>query len=112
MAQKASGLVTSEVDASQQMMSKSQFSKQIDFYLKSVNRLGKDKLICKYFKDGVTLGIILDNSGEVLKYLNFPIGTSVNGLYETDTTATTTRFVTRSYTLPEVVYETSISSIS
>ena len=31
MAQKASGLVTSEVDASQQMMSKSQFSKQIDF---------------------------------------------------------------------------------
>ena len=31
MAQKASGLVTSEVDASQQMMSKAQFSKQIDF---------------------------------------------------------------------------------
>jgi hypothetical protein len=30
MAQKASGLVTSEVDASQQMMSKAQFSKQID----------------------------------------------------------------------------------
>merc|ERR1712051_1092736 len=31
MAQKASGLVTSEVDASQQMMSKTQFSKQADF---------------------------------------------------------------------------------
>merc|ERR1712008_47288 len=31
MAQKASGLVTSEVDASQQMMSKAQFSKQVDF---------------------------------------------------------------------------------
>ena len=89
----------------------SELVNEIEFYLKSVNRLGKDKLICKYFKEGVTLGIILDNSGEVLKYLNFPIGTSVNGLYENDTTATTTRFVTSSYILPEVVYELDLNTL-
>jgi prolyl oligopeptidase len=84
---------------------------EIEFYLISVDRLGKDKLVCNYFKDGVSLGVILTNSGEILKYLNFPVGTSLNGLYEYDTTASTTLFSTSSFIVPKVTYELDLNTL-
>lgn len=90
----------------------SEFVPEYDVVLRSVNRLGKDKIACVYRNEGNYLGLIFDLSGKLLKKIDFPEGKKVNYLYESDEKAEYTEFSVSSFFHPQLWYQISLKDLS
>ncbi len=85
---------------------------EYDVPLLTVNRLGKNYIACTYKNDGQYFVLIHDLKGELLKKIDFPIGKTVNGFYEYDTSAEYTDFCVSSFYHPDIWYQLSFKDFS
>jgi prolyl oligopeptidase len=85
---------------------------EYDVILKSVNRLGKDKIACIYRNENKYLALIFDLKGNLLKKIDFPEGKKVNYLSENDEKVEYTDFSVSSFYHPNLWYQLSLKDLT
>ncbi len=90
----------------------SEFIPEYDVILKSINRLGKDKIACVYRTEGQYLALIFNMSGELLKKIDFPEGKKVNYFFENSPDAEYTDFCLSSFYHPDLWYQLSLNDLT
>ncbi|MBN4085381.1 S9 family peptidase [Flavobacteriaceae bacterium AH-315-B10] len=85
---------------------------EYDVVLRSVNRLGKDKIACTYRNENKYLALIFDLEGNLLKRIDFPEGKKVNYLYENDEKVEYTEFSVSSFYHPDLWYQLSLKDLT
>jgi len=85
---------------------------EYDVILRSVNRLGKDKIACVYRNENKYLALIFDLKGNLLKKIDFPEGKKVNYLSEHDEKVEYTDFSVSSFYHPDLWYQLSLKDLT
>ncbi len=89
-----------------------EFIPEYDVVLESVDKLGGDKLACRYSENDQDLALIFSMKGELLKTIDFPKGKKLKYLYEYNEEATHTFFSVSSFYHPELWYDLSLKNLS
>jgi len=89
-----------------------EFTKDVGLPLKSINRLGKNKIVAIHLKNGQNTAKIYDLNGTLLKSIDFPVGKKVIGFYEDDNTVKTTNFGLASFYHPTLWYKFDLTTLA
>ena len=85
---------------------------EYDVILKTVNRLGKDKIAGIYRNENKYLALIFDLEGNILKKMDFPEGKKVNYLSENNEKVEYTNFSISSFYHPALWYQLSLKDLN
>lgn len=85
---------------------------EYDITLRSVNKLGKNKIACIYRNNGSFMVLVFDIKGTLLKKIDFPEGKKVNYFYENDPEASYTDFSISSFYHPDLWYRLSLEDLT
>lgn len=85
---------------------------EFDVQLRSVNKLGSNKLACTYRNDGLFMVLIFNLKGELLKKIDFPEGEKVKYFYEYNDKVKYTNFCVSSFYHPDIWYQLSLEDLS
>jgi len=85
---------------------------EYDTPVRSVNRLGKDKIACIYADSGKYLVLIYNLDGKLLKSLDFPVGKKVDYFYEYSSDVDYTDFCVSSFFHPDIWYQLSLKDFT
>jgi prolyl oligopeptidase len=89
-----------------------EFIPEYDSPLRSIDRLGKDKIACVYLNKGKYLVLIYDLKGKLLRSIDFPEGKKVDHFYEYDPDAKYTEFCVTSFFHPAIWYQLSLKDFT
>ena len=89
-----------------------EFIPEYDVSLRSVNRLGKDKIACIYRNEGAFVVLIFNLSGELLKRMDFPQGKKVNYFFENSKDVEYTDYCISSFFHPDLWYQLSLKNLT
>ena len=89
-----------------------EFIPEYDITLKSVNKLGQNKIAAVYLHEGQNIAMIYNFKGELLKKIDFPKGKKLNYFYEYEDDTKNTVFSISSFYHPQLWYQISLEDLS
>ncbi|MEQ8549731.1 MAG: prolyl oligopeptidase family serine peptidase [Cyclobacteriaceae bacterium] len=89
-----------------------ELTKDVGLPLKSITRLGKDKIVGIHLQNGQNIAKIYNLNGRLLKTIDFPVGKKVIGFYEDDSSAKTTNFGLKSFYHPTLWYKLDLMNLN
>lgn len=85
---------------------------EYDINLRTVKKLGRNKIACVYLHEGQNIALIFNNQGEFLKKIDFPKGKRLKHLNESHDDAKHTAFSISSFFHPPLWYQISMEDLT